>query len=342
MSIVRINDIVDAVSEYLSQPNIDLINRAYVYSAQVHQGQLRTSGEPYLNHPLWVAYLLTKLNGDEKTIAAGLLHDTIEDTWATSEDLDSMFGTTVANLVDGVTKLGKLQFASKADRKAETVRKMFVAMANDLRVILIKLADRLHNMRTLHYLPEAKQRAIAQETLDLYSPLAGRLGIQWIRSELEDLCFRYLLPDEFEKIERASRHRKIADAQSIKIVLSELERILSAADIDAETSGRHKHAYSIYKKMQKRSVTPDQIYDLNAFRVIVSSLSDCYAVLGLVHNAWTPIPGRFKDYIAMPKANRYQSLHTSVIGPQGKPIEVQIRTRDMHMTAELGIAAHWS
>lgn len=342
LKIVRINDIVDVVSEYIAQPNIDLIYKAYVYSARVHQGHARANGEPYLNHPLWVAHLLAKLGGDEVTIAAGLLHDTLEDTWATREEVEELFGPTITHLVDGVTKLSKLEYTSKAQRKVESYRKMFVAMAEDLRVILIKLADRVHNMRTLEYLTDAKRQTIAQETMDLYAPLAGRLGIQWIRSELEDLSFRYLEPEVSAKLAKSIAEFRLAKESDIRDVVAALQQTLATANIAADISGREKNLYSIYKKMRERGLELEQIYDATAFRIIVHSVADCYAVVGLVHGRWTPIPGRFKDYIALPKANRYQSLHTTVIGPQGKPLEIQIRTYDMHRTAEMGVAAHWT
>lgn len=303
---------------------------------------MRANGEPYLNHPLWVAYILTQLYADEAAIAAALLHDTIEDTWATPEDIEENFGPTIARLVDGVTKLSKLQYTSKAQRQAESYRKMFLAMAEDLRVILVKLADRLHNIRTLEYLADAKRQTIAQETMDLYAPLAGRLGIQWIRSELEDMSFRYLEPEAYAVLAKSVDERRVASEASIRDVIDTLQTALAEAEIAADVTGRQKNLYSIHKKMQERGVELDQIYDATAFRVMVDSVADCYAVIGLVHGRWTPIPGRFKDYIALPKANKYQSLHTTVIGPEGKPIEIQIRTYDMHRIAELGVAAHWS
>lgn len=339
---MRISDVVDSLHEYAPHADPDLIYKAYVYSARVHQGQKRFSGEPYLNHPLWVAYILTLLNADVPTIAAGLLHDTIEDTWATHEDIEDTFGTDIASLVDGVTKLSKLRYTNKEAHKADNFRKMFVAMAQDLRVILIKLADRLHNMRTLEFMPDSKRIPIAEETLDLYAPIAGRLGIQWLKSELEDLSFRYLYPAAYFELAEAVATQQAQSESYIASIVARLRTLLSDAGIQGEVSGRPKHLYSIWRKMQKQGIGIEQVFDLIAFRVVVPELRHCYEVLGLVHTTWTPVPGRFKDYIAMPKANRYQSLHTTVIGPEGRPIEVQIRTHEMHAVAEMGIAAHWA
>ncbi|GLI39672.1 bifunctional (p)ppGpp synthetase/guanosine-3',5'-bis(diphosphate) 3'-pyrophosphohydrolase [Geobacter hydrogenophilus] len=338
---IRLNDILDKVGSYNPAPDLDLVRKAYVYCAKVHQGQTRLSGEPYLVHPMEVAGLLADLRLDVPTVVTGLLHDTIEDTLTTREELEGMFGAEVANLVDGVTKISKIHFKTKEESQAENFRKMLLAMANDIRVILVKLADRLHNMRTLQYQPEPKQRSIARETLDIYAPIANRLGISWIKSELEDLSFRYLEPqiyyDLASKVTKKKKERESYVEEVRKIIVDKLVE----HDIKGEVFGRSKHLYSIWRKMQSRSVDIDQIYDLIAIRVMVNDIRECYEVLGLVHSTWKPIPGRFKDYIAMPKGNMYQSLHTTVIGPHGERMEVQIRTYEMHGVAEAGIAAHW-
>ncbi|MBT1076005.1 RelA/SpoT family protein [Geobacter grbiciae] len=338
---IRLNDILDKVGSYNPAPDLDLVRKAYVYCAKVHQGQTRLSGEPYLVHPMEVAGLLADLRLDVPTVVTGLLHDTIEDTLTTREELEGLFGAEVANLVDGVTKISKIHFKTKEESQAENFRKMLLAMANDIRVILVKLADRLHNMRTLQYQPEPKQRSIARETLDIYAPIANRLGISWIKSELEDLSFRYLEPqiyyDLASKVTKKKKERESYVEEVRKIIVDKLVE----HDIKGEVFGRSKHLYSIWRKMQSRSVDIDQIYDLIAIRVMVNDIRECYEVLGLIHSTWKPIPGRFKDYIAMPKGNMYQSLHTTVIGPHGERMEVQIRTYDMHGVAEAGIAAHW-
>jgi len=281
------------------------------------------------------------LHVDEQAVCAGLLHDTVEDTWATLDDIEDTFGHDIAMLVDAVTKLSRIEGRPKDDRKAETFRKMFVAMAQDLRVILVKLADRLHNMRTLEALPATKQHRIARETIDLYAPIAGRLGIQWLKAELEDWSFRYLDPEQYHELSRRVSDVQKSSDRLIQEVIGALSHLITDTKIEARIEGRPKHLWSIYNKMQKRDVTVDQIYDLVAFRVIVPQLRDCYELLGHIHAKFTPIPGRFKDYIAMPKANRYRSLHTTVIGPTGRPIEIQIRTDEMHAIAENGVAAHW-
>jgi len=337
----RFEDILEAVQQYHPQPNIELIQRAYMYSAKVHAGQVRKSGEPYLIHPLEVAYLLTELRLDEASIVTGLLHDTVEDTLATLEDIQEMFSAEVAALVDGVTKLSQIRFHTDEHKQAENFRKMLVAMAKDIRVILVKLADRLHNMRTLEHLAPPKQRRIAQETMDIYAPLANRLGINWVKGELEDLAFRYLQPEDFIDLEKRVTELTAERGTYVREVVDVLERELKSRGVDGEVSGRPKYIYSIYRKMRSRRVAFEEIYDAIAFRVLVETLGQCYEVLGHVHSLWHPIPGRFKDYIAMPKANRYQSLHTSVVGPGGERIEIQIRTREMHRIAEEGIAAHW-
>ncbi len=338
---IRLNDILDKVVSYNPAPDLDLVRKAYVYCAKVHQGQTRLSGEPYLVHPMEVAGLLADLRLDVPTVVTGLLHDTIEDTLTTREELEGMFGAEVATLVEGVTKISKIHFKTKEESQAENFRKMLLAMANDIRVILVKLADRLHNMRTLQYQPEPKQRSIARETLDIYAPIANRLGISWIKSELEDLSFRYLEPQVYydlaSKVTKKKKERESYVDEVRKIIVDKLVE----HEIKGDVFGRSKHLYSIWRKMQSRSVDIDQIYDLIAIRVMVNDIRECYEVLGIIHSTWKPIPGRFKDYIAMPKGNMYQSLHTTVIGPHGERMEVQIRTSEMHRVAEAGIAAHW-
>ncbi len=338
---IRLNDILDKVSSYNPTADLDLIRKAYVFCAKVHLGQTRLSGEPYLVHPMEVAALLADLRLDVSTVVTGLLHDTIEDTLTTREELETLFGAEVANMVDGVTKISKIHFKTKEERQAENFRKMLLAMSNDIRVILVKLADRLHNMRTLQYQPENKQRSVAQETMDIYAPLANRLGISWIKSELEDLSFRYLNPEIYydlaNKVARKKKERETYVDEVKQIIIQKLDE----HGIKGEVSGRSKHLYSIYRKMESRNVDIDQIYDLIAIRVQVEDLRECYEVLGIIHSTWKPIPGRFKDYVAMPKGNMYQSLHTTVIGPFGDRMEVQIRTSEMHRVAEAGIAAHW-
>jgi GTP pyrophosphokinase len=338
---IRLNDILEKVSSYNPSCDLELVRKAYVFCAKVHQGQTRLSGEPYLVHPMEVAGILAELKLDVPTVVTGLLHDTVEDTLTTLEELEEMFGPEVARLVDGVTKIGKIHFKTKEESQAENFRKMLLAMANDIRVILVKLGDRLHNMRTLQYQPEPKQRSIAKETLDIYAPIANRLGISWVKSELEDLSFRYLDPqiyyDLASKVTKKKKERESYVAEVMEIIKAKLVD----HGIKGEVSGRSKHLYSIYRKMQSRSVDIDEIYDLIAIRVMVEDIRECYEVLGIIHSTWKPIPGRFKDYIAMPKGNMYQSLHTTVIGPYGERMEVQIRTVEMHRVAEAGIAAHW-
>jgi len=324
-----------------AQYNIDNILKAYNFADEAHRGQLRNSGEEYIHHPIEVAYILAELEMDESTIIAALLHDVAEDTNKTLINIKNEFGEEVANLVDGVTKLGKIAYKNKMEVQVENLRKMFLAMAKDIRVVLIKLADRLHNMRTLTYQSEKKQKEIAQETLEIYAPLANRLGIFRIKWELEDLAFRYLNPQEYyDLVERIAFKRKEREDQ-IKSVIEQLSAKLKEVGIKADIAGRPKHFYSIYKKMITQNKSLSEIYDLTAIRVIVDSVNDCYGALGIIHTLWKPIPGRFKDYIAMPKPNMYQSLHTTLIGNHGEPFEIQIRTWEMHRTAEYGIAAHW-
>lgn len=329
------------ILSYNPSADLSLIRRAYEFAKNAHSGQHRVSGELFIFHPLEVAIILADLELDIATIAAGLLHDVVEDTQYTVEDIEKNFGPEIALLVDGVTKLGKLEYRTKEEQQAENLRKMFLAMAKDIRIILIKLADRLHNMRTLKYLPKEKQKEKAVETVEIFAPLAHRLGISKIKWELEDLAFRYLEPEHYyELVDKVAKKRKERE-EHINKMIAILREKLSAAGISAEIQGRPKHFYSIFKKMKEQNKSFDQIYDLTAVRVIVESIRDCYAALGVVHTLWKPIPGRFKDYIAMPKPNMYQSLHTTVIDSLGDPLEIQIRTYEMHKTAEYGIAAHW-
>src|SRR2546430_9318347 len=341
---IRLNDILERVNTYRPEADLDLIKKAYVYSAKVHQGQVRKSGEPYLIHPLEVAGLLAELKLDEASIVAGLLHDTIEDTLATAAENRELFGDEVLALVEGVTKLGTFSHGptTQEEKQAENFRKMLVAMAKDIRVILVKLADRTHNMRTLaHMQPDAQQR-IAQETLDIYAPLAHRLGIQWIKIELEDLAFRYLKQAEYADHEQQVAQTQKDRAKFIGDVVQLLQTKLKEAGLEAEVQGRPKHLYSIWKKMRKNGLNSvSQLHDIVAFRLILKSVPACYEALGLIHSLWKPVPGRFKDYVAIPKPNMYQSLHTTVIGPTGERIEIQMRTEEMHHIAEEGIAAHW-
>ncbi len=337
----RINEIIDAVREYHSSANVTAIMKAYVYSAKVHAGQLRKSGQPYLSHPLAVAAHLAELRLDVASICAALLHDAVEDTATTLEDIDALLGPEVSHLVDGVTKITSLGATARTKSQTETLRKMILAMATDIRVLLIKLADRLHNMKTLGYLPENKQKRIAQETRDIYAPMAHRLGVRRWVVELEDLAFYYLEPDAYQAIKNSVATRKSERQSFINEVTLGMNTELAKYGIKGSITGRPKHFYSIYKKMNRQQVDIDGLYDLIAFRIVVTELKDCYEALGVIHNKWKPIPGRFRDYIGMPKPNMYQSLHTSVVGPLGQRMEVQIRTEDMHRVAEEGIAAHW-
>lgn len=338
---IRLNDIVDQVLSYHPEADVSLIEKAYVYSAKVHAGQVRLSGEPYLMHPLEVAGILAQMKLDVFSIASGLLHDTLEDTKTKLDDLIRLFGEEVAQIVDGVTKIGRFEYGSYEERQAENMRKMILAMATDIRVVLIKLADRLHNMRTLNYQAVGKQRLIAQETLDIYAALAGRLGIDWIKTELEDLAFSYLEPDMYEEIVSGLKRNEEERERYIKEVKGIIQGKLAEYDLQGNVGGRPKHIYSIYKKMMAQNLDLEHIYDIIAFRIILNSIRECYEALGVIHSSWKPIPGRFKDYIGMPKANMYQSLHTTVIGPYGERVEIQIRTEDMHRIANEGIAAHW-
>lgn len=335
------SSLVARIEKYNSDCDMDLLKKAYIISRNAHKGQQRVSGEPFIIHPVEVAYILAELELDCTTIIAGLLHDTIEDTTCTLEQLSIDFGDEVATLVDGVTKLGRIPYSTKEEQQVENLRKMFMAMAKDIRVIMIKLADRLHNMRTLKYMSSEKQIDKAKETLEIYAPIAHRLGISKIKWELEDICLRYIDPEGYyDLVEKIVKKRKEREA-FINQIIETLKERTEALGIQAHIDGRAKHFYSIYKKMKQQNRTLEQIYDLFAVRLIVSSVKDCYAVLGMVHELYKPIPGRFKDYIAMPKPNMYQSLHTTVIGHEGQPFEVQIRTWEMHRVAEVGIAAHW-
>ncbi|HYA87980.1 MAG TPA: bifunctional (p)ppGpp synthetase/guanosine-3',5'-bis(diphosphate) 3'-pyrophosphohydrolase [Nitrospirota bacterium] len=341
MPAVRLEDIVERIQSYNPDADVDLIRRAYIFSAKVHQGQTRLSGEAYLNHPLEVAAIIASLKLDAATVTASLLHDTIEDTNTTLDEITAVFGTEVAMLVDGMTKLSRMELQSREQREAENFRKMVVAMAKDIRVILIKLADRLHNMRTLKSLSPEKQKRIAQETLDIYAPLANRLGISKIKTELEDLSFMYLNREAYDDLSRKINQRRIERETYINDLIEVMKRQLAEHGYKGEVKGRPKHFYSIYLKMLKQGISFEDVYDLIAIRIITDTKVNCYAILGLIHSLWTPVPGRFKDFIGVPKSNLYQSLHTTVIGPKGERVEFQIRTEEMHRLAEEGIAAHW-
>ena len=339
---VLYKELINSVLKYHPSTDISMIEKAYKVASEAHEGQKRKSGEPYIIHPLCVAIILADLELDKETIVAGLLHDAVEDTWMTYEEVEKEFGSEVALLVDGVTKLGQLSYsADKVEVQAENLRKMFLAMAKDIRVILIKLADRLHNMRTLQYMTPEKQKEKARETMDIYAPIAQRLGISKIKVELDDLSLKYLKPDVYYDLVHKVALRKSEREQFVGAIVKEVKKHMDDANIKAQVDGRVKHFFSIYKKMVNQDKTIDQIYDLFAVRILVDTVKDCYAALGVIHEMYKPIPGRFKDYIAMPKSNMYQSLHTTLIGPEGQPFEIQIRTFEMHRTAEYGIAAHW-
>ncbi|MBI5560347.1 MAG: bifunctional (p)ppGpp synthetase/guanosine-3',5'-bis(diphosphate) 3'-pyrophosphohydrolase [Deltaproteobacteria bacterium] len=338
---VRFEDIIEKVASYSTSADLDVIKKAYVFSAKVHEGQTRLSGEPYLSHPLEVASILAHLKMDASTVATGLLHDTVEDTLTSVEKIEGIFGKEISSLVDGLTKISRMTFDKKEDREAENFRKMVLAMAKDIRVVLIKFADRLHNMRTLSALDPAKQRQIAQETLDIYAPLAHRLGVGWIKAELEDMAFKYLEPEKYGFLEERLEKEKKEREGYIQGVKAAIEAKLKENEIKGDVTGRVKHLYGIFRKMVRDDVEFENIHDILAFRVIVGTVSECYAVLGIIHSGWKPVPGRFKDYIAIPKPNLYQSLHTTVVDENGERMEVQIRTDEMHRVAEYGIAAHW-
>lgn len=340
---LRITDILDKAQSYLTVEELGMIEKAYIYSAKAHQGQMRLSGEPYLTHPMEVAGILVDMKLDAATIISGLLHDTVEDTLVTQEQIEQEFGKDVAFLVGGLTKLSRISFGSQEERQAENFRKMILAMSADIRILLIRLADRIHNMKTLQYQSPDRRTAIAKETLEIYAPLANRLGINWMKILLEDLSFKYLYPEEYNELARrvakTSESRELYTEEVKSIIHREMENL----SIKGEVEGRPKHLYGIYKKMHEQNINFDEIYDLTAFRIILDadSVKFCYEALSAIHALWKPVPGRFKDYIAMPKANNYQSLHTTVIGPYGERLEVQIRTKAMHEWAEKGIAAHW-
>ena len=337
-----VRSIISKVRAYHPEANIGLINDAYAFSERVHEGQKRRSGEPYFVHPVGVAGIITDMKLDVPSVVTSLLHDTVEDTLTTLDQIEQHFGAEVAALVDGVTKIGKIHFTTREERQAENFRKMIFAMARDIRVILVKLADRAHNMRTLAHMSEDKQREIAAETLEIYAPLAHRLGIYWIKSELEDHALRYLYPKVYAQLKRNVAKKKSERKHYIAEVIDILQERLAEAHIPVQVSGRPKHFYSIYQKMKSQNLVFNQIYDLIGFRIVVASVRECYQALGIVHSHWRPVPGRFKDFIALPKANMYQSLHTTVIGPYAERMEVQIRTHEMHRVAEEGIAAHWT
>jgi GTP pyrophosphokinase len=338
---LRVGDLVEKVQAYHPTADVEVIRQAYEFSASVHKGQKRLSGEPFLVHPMAVAGIIADLKLDVPSIVGGLLHDTVEDTLTTLDEVKGIFGAEVAALVDGVTKLSQVNFTSHEEKQAENFRKMVLAMAKDIRVVLIKLADRVHNMRTLSHLPAEKQILTAQETLDIYAPLSHRLGIAWIKDELEDLALKYLHPEIYYQLKRNVAKKKVAREKYINEVISIISKKLEEEGVDAEITGRPKHFYSIYQKMESQNLLYDQIYDLVAFRILVDTVRECYESLGVIHAHWKPVPGRFKDYIALPKANMYKSLHTTVIGPYGERMEIQIRTHEMHRVAEEGIAAHW-
>lgn len=340
-TVTTIDQLLDRVQSYQPDADLGMVRKAYEFSAKAHEGQTRRSGEPYVKHPVAVAGVLTSLKTDVTAIVAGLLHDTLEDTVATAGELEREFGKEVVHLVDGVTKIGKITFKSSEEKQAENFRKMVLSMADDIRVVIIKLADRLHNMRTLEHLSEGKRLEIAQETLEIYAPLANRIGVGWVKNELEDLCLKHLKPDVYEMLRVRVAKRDEDRQQYIQEVRELVERALGEYGLSGTVNGRPKHLYGVYQKMNKQSISFEEVYDLTALRIITDTKMNCYAMLGVIHSLWRPLPGRFKDYIAIPKSNLYQSLHTTVVGPKGEHVEFQIRTEEMHRVAEYGIAAHW-
>jgi GTP pyrophosphokinase len=340
-TVTDIDQLLDRLQAYQPDADLGMVRKAYAFSAKAHEGQTRRSGEPYVKHPVAVAGVLTSLKTDVTAIVAGLLHDTLEDTVATADELQREFGKEVVHLVDGVTKIGKITFRSSEEKQAENFRKMVLSMADDIRVVIIKLADRLHNMRTLEHLKESKRQEIAQETLEIYAPLANRIGIGWVKNELEDLCLKHLKPDAYETLRVSVAKRDEDRQQYIQEVQALVEKALAENGLAGSVYGRPKHLYGIYQKMKKQSISFEEVYDLTALRIITDTKMNCYALLGVIHSLWRPLPGRFKDYIAIPKSNLYQSLHTTVVGPKGEHVEFQIRTEEMHRVAEYGIAAHW-
>ncbi|MCX7793845.1 MAG: bifunctional (p)ppGpp synthetase/guanosine-3',5'-bis(diphosphate) 3'-pyrophosphohydrolase [Thermodesulfovibrionales bacterium] len=339
--VISIASLIKKIIAYNPQADVELIKRAYIFSREAHCAQKRIEGTPYISHPLAVADILADMKMDVLTIGAGLLHDTIEDTGTTKEEIEDMFGKEIAFLVDSLTKLSKLQFRTKQEAQAENFRKMLIAVAEDIRVIMIKFADRLHNMRTIQYLPAEKQRAIAEETIEIYAPLANRLGIGWLKTELEDLSFKVLMPELYQDLVKKVAKRKAEQEGYIKAIINTIEERLKVEHIPASITGRVKHYYGIYQKMLKQKIPFEEVYDVLGIRIITDTVANCYHILGVIHSLWATVPGRFKDYISMPKSNMYQSLHTTVVGPQGEKVEFQIRTEEMHRIAEQGIAAHW-
>ena len=340
-TVTTIDQLLERVQSYQPDADLEMVRKAYEFSAKAHEGQTRRSGEPYVKHPIAVAGVLTSLKTDVTAIVAGLLHDTLEDTVATAGELEREFGKDVVHLVDGVTKIGKITFKSSEEKQAENFRKMVLSMADDIRVVIIKLADRLHNMRTLEHLSEGKRLEIAQETLEIYAPLANRIGVGWVKNELEDLCLKHLKPDVYEMLRVRVAKRDEDRQQYIQEVRELVEKALGEHGLSGAVYGRPKHLYGVYQKMNKQSISFEEVYDLTALRIITDTKMNCYALLGVIHSLWRPLPGRFKDYIAIPKSNLYQSLHTTVVGPKGEHVEFQIRTEEMHRVAEYGIAAHW-
>ena len=340
-TVTDIDRLLERLLSYQPDADVGMVRKAYEFSAKAHEGQIRRSGEPYVKHPVAVAGVLTALKTDVTAIVAGLLHDTLEDTVATADELEREFGKDVVHLVDGVTKIGKITFRSSEERQAENFRKMVLSMADDIRVVIIKLADRLHNMRTLEHLNEGKRQEIAQETLEIYAPLANRIGIGWVKNELEDLCLKHLNPDAYDMLRVRVAKRDEDRQQYIQEVQELVEKALKENGLVGAVYGRPKHLYGVFQKMKKQSISFEEVYDLTALRVITDTKMNCYAMLGVIHSLWRPVPGRFKDYIAIPKSNLYQSLHTTIVGPKGEHVEFQIRTEEMHRVADYGIAAHW-